>query len=40
MMRVDICIRKAVVLYGHLADQVRPAQPITSTIDVVSLAGS
>lgn len=41
-MRVEICIRNAVPLYGHLADQVRPAQPITSTVVVVvvSLGGS
>jgi hypothetical protein len=36
MMRVEICIRNAVELYGHLDDQVRPAQPMTSTVAVVS----
>ena len=37
MMRVEICIRNAVELYGHLDDQVRPAQPMTSTVAVVSV---
>jgi hypothetical protein len=31
MMRVEICIRKAVDSYGHWEDQVRAAQPRTST---------
>jgi hypothetical protein len=37
MMRVEICIKNAVELYGHLDDQVRPAQPMTSTVVVVSV---
>jgi len=39
MMRVEICIRNAVELYGHFDDQVRPAQPIISTGEFVSCAG-
>jgi hypothetical protein len=31
MMRVEICIRKAVDSYGQWEDQVRAAQPRTST---------
>lgn len=34
MMSVVICIRKASPLYGHSLDHVRPAQPISSAIEV------
>lgn len=30
IMRVDICMRKAFILYGHSADQVRAAHPKSS----------
>lgn len=39
-MRDDICIRNAVWLYGHFADQVLAAQPSSSAIehDAIGLA--
>lgn len=32
MIKVEICMRKAVPLYGHSADQVRAAQPRISAV--------
>ena len=39
MIKVEICMRKAVPLYGHSADQVRAAQPRTSAVMVVLAYG-
>lgn len=39
IMRVEICIKKAVPLQGHSLDHVRPAHPISSTIVDVSGIG-
>lgn len=32
MIRVEICIKNAVMLYGHCEDHVRPAQPSISAV--------
>lgn len=39
IIKVEICIKNALALYGHCEDHVRPAQPMTSAIDhALSLA--